>query len=146
MTLSIRVTGLLVKNAPSLFGSEKDVGPEQLGCLAGVLWYCCSGLGLSIGLMDGIVHCRRSRSGVQRNPGLSFHPSATAKKAIHSSQMRLGIPIPTGTSDNVHCTEDTLGSMNSCSSYIRKVFFLYICKDSPIAKNNSTANMSINKI
>ena len=31
VTLGIRVTGLLVKNAPSLFGSEKDVGPGQLG-------------------------------------------------------------------------------------------------------------------
>ena len=36
MTLGIRVTGLLVKNAPSLFGNEKDVGPGQLGCPAGV--------------------------------------------------------------------------------------------------------------
>ena len=56
MTLGIRVTGLLVRNAPSLFSSEKDVGPGQLGCPAGVLWYCCSGRELSTGLMDGVVH------------------------------------------------------------------------------------------
>ena len=46
VTLGIWVTGLL-ENTPSLFGSEKDVGPGQLGCPAGVhVLLQCTGVAL----------------------------------------------------------------------------------------------------
>ena len=76
MTLGIRVTGLLV----ILCGWSGVEGLDrQLACRQGLP--CGVVDGMVRWLMDG-VHCRTSRSGVQRNPGLSFGTKLPEKAVV----------------------------------------------------------------